>query len=130
MSCSTGSVPFGGYSPDAKANDWAVAKYTDWGIPARNEKWGEWKGWERGVTHIDMVSPRVKHGRHPIGMEPYYQRQSGFSRTDHYTRSGRFIGFCSLAALCKRKICNGINGATHRPARSELAGVCYQRILR
>lgn len=43
-----------------KANDWAVAKYTDWGIPARNEKWGEWKGWERGVTHIDMVSPWVK----------------------------------------------------------------------
>lgn len=43
-----------------KANDWAVAKYTDWGIPARNEKWGEWKGWERGVTHIDMISPWVK----------------------------------------------------------------------
>jgi carboxypeptidase Q len=43
-----------------QANDWAVAKYTDWGIEAKNEKWGEWKGWERGVTHIDMVSPRVK----------------------------------------------------------------------
>lgn len=43
-----------------KANDWAVAKYTDWGIPARNEKWGEWKGWERGLTHIDMISPWVK----------------------------------------------------------------------
>ena len=42
------------------ANDWAVDKYTGWGIAARNEKWGEWKGWERGVTHIDMVSPRVK----------------------------------------------------------------------
>ena len=42
-----------------QANDWAVSKYTDWGIPARNEKWGEWKGWERGITHIDMVSPRV-----------------------------------------------------------------------
>ncbi|MEN9686570.1 MAG: hypothetical protein RLZZ28_2356 [Bacteroidota bacterium] len=43
-----------------QANDWAVAKYTDWGIPAKNEQWGEWKGWERGVTHIDMISPRVK----------------------------------------------------------------------
>jgi hypothetical protein len=43
-----------------QANDWAVAKYTDWGITARNEKWGEWKGWERGVSHIDMISPRVK----------------------------------------------------------------------
>lgn len=43
-----------------QANEWAVAKYTGWGIPARNEKWGEWKGWERGITHIDMVSPRVR----------------------------------------------------------------------
>ena len=43
-----------------KANDWAVDKYTGWGINARNEQWGEWKGWERGITHIDMLSPRVK----------------------------------------------------------------------
>jgi hypothetical protein len=43
-----------------KANDWAVEKYTNWGITARNEQWGEWKGWERGITHIDMLSPRVK----------------------------------------------------------------------
>ncbi len=42
-----------------KANDWAVAKYTGWGISARNEQWGEWKGWERGVSHIDMLSPRI-----------------------------------------------------------------------
>jgi carboxypeptidase Q len=43
-----------------QANDWAVAKYKSWDIQARNEKWGEWRGWERGVSHIDMVSPRVK----------------------------------------------------------------------
>jgi hypothetical protein len=43
-----------------KANVWAVEKYSNWGISARNEKWGEWKGWERGITHIDMLSPRVK----------------------------------------------------------------------
>lgn len=43
-----------------QANDWAVAKYTSWGIPAKNEQWGEWRGWERGVSHIDMVYPRVK----------------------------------------------------------------------
>lgn len=48
-------------SPKMKqANDWAVAKYTNWGITARNEKWGEWRGWERGITHIDMVAPWVK----------------------------------------------------------------------
>ncbi len=43
-----------------QANDWAVAKYNSWGITARNEKWGEWRGWERGVSHIDMVYPRLK----------------------------------------------------------------------
>ncbi|MEP0263513.1 M20/M25/M40 family metallo-hydrolase [Dokdonia sp.] len=42
------------------ANEWAVAKYNDWGIPARNEKWGEWRGWERGITHIDMIHPRIQ----------------------------------------------------------------------
>jgi carboxypeptidase Q len=43
-----------------QAHDWAVAKYASWGITARNEKWGEWRGWERGITHIDMVSPWVR----------------------------------------------------------------------
>lgn len=43
-----------------QAHDWAVAKYKSWGIDARNEKWGEWRGWERGITHIDMISPWVK----------------------------------------------------------------------
>src|SRR5215469_2414752 len=43
-----------------KAGDWAVAKYQSWGIDAKIEKWGDWRGWERGISHIDMVSPRVK----------------------------------------------------------------------
>ena len=43
-----------------QAHDWAVAKYKSWGISAENQQWGEWKGWERGITHIDMVSPRVQ----------------------------------------------------------------------
>lgn len=43
-----------------QANDWAVAKYTGWGISARNEQWGEWRAWERGITHIDLVAPRVR----------------------------------------------------------------------
>ena len=48
-------------SPKMKqANDWAVSKYTGWGIAARNEKWGEWRGWDRGVSHIDLIYPRVK----------------------------------------------------------------------
>jgi len=42
-----------------QAHDWAVSVYKDWGIPARNEQWGNWRGWERGITHIDLLSPRV-----------------------------------------------------------------------
>ncbi len=40
-----------------QAHDWAVNLYGTWGIEAHNEKWGEWRGWERGITHIDMVAP-------------------------------------------------------------------------
>lgn len=43
-----------------QAHDWAVKTYQNWGISARNEKWGEWRGWERGITHIDLIHPRVR----------------------------------------------------------------------
>lgn len=42
------------------AHDWAVEKYRGWGIEARYEEFGEWRGWDRGISHIDMVYPRVK----------------------------------------------------------------------
>jgi carboxypeptidase Q len=43
-----------------QARDWALARYKGWNIDAHEEKWGVWRGWERGISHIDMVSPRVK----------------------------------------------------------------------
>ena len=43
-----------------QAHDYVVDKYKSWGISAENEKWGEWKSWERGITHIDLVYPRVQ----------------------------------------------------------------------
>lgn len=47
------------------AHDWAVATFSKWGIKAKNEEWGTWRGWERGICHIDLLSPRVVslHGR-------------------------------------------------------------------
>lgn len=42
------------------ASKWAIDQYAKWGIPARKENYGTWRGWERGITHIDMVSPRVQ----------------------------------------------------------------------
>ncbi|HLR91116.1 MAG TPA: M20/M25/M40 family metallo-hydrolase [Balneolaceae bacterium] len=41
------------------AHDWAVEQFNEWGIEAENQQYGEWDGWVRGITHIDMVSPRV-----------------------------------------------------------------------
>ncbi|MEO2147458.1 MAG: peptidase M28, partial [Flavobacteriaceae bacterium] len=43
-----------------QAADWAVNKYTGWGINAELHEFGEWMGWERGITHIDMTSPRMR----------------------------------------------------------------------
>ncbi len=42
------------------AHDWVSETYNSWGIEGRLEQWGQWKGWERGICHIDMVSPRVE----------------------------------------------------------------------
>ncbi|MCY2685522.1 M20/M25/M40 family metallo-hydrolase [Salinimicrobium sp. TH3] len=42
------------------AHNWAVKKFESWDIPAEKQKWGEWRGWERGITHIDMIEPRVQ----------------------------------------------------------------------
>jgi hypothetical protein len=48
-------------SPAQKAaHDWVVMKYQGWGIDARNEQYGTWLSWERGITHIDLIAPRVR----------------------------------------------------------------------
>lgn len=48
-----------------QAHDWAVNTFGKWGITAANEQWGTWRGWERGICHIDLLEPRVVslHGR-------------------------------------------------------------------
>lgn len=43
-----------------QASQWAIAQYGKWGITSRQEEYGTWRGWERGATHIDMVSPRTQ----------------------------------------------------------------------
>ncbi len=48
-------------SPDARrGNDWLVNVYKSWGIDAKNEQFGTWRGWRRGYSHIDLVEPRVR----------------------------------------------------------------------
>lgn len=43
-----------------QAHDWAVSRFQAWGITAKNEAWGEWRSWERGISHIEMHEPYVK----------------------------------------------------------------------
>ena len=43
-----------------RGNEWARAVMTGWGLDARVENYGTWKGWERGVTHVDLLEPRVR----------------------------------------------------------------------
>jgi len=48
-------------SPNTKAaQDWLVKLYQSWGIAAREERYGTWRGWRRGASHIDLVVPRLR----------------------------------------------------------------------
>jgi hypothetical protein len=48
-------------SPGHKnAANWVVKNYKDWGIEGKIENYGTWRGWRRGVSHIDLVQPRVR----------------------------------------------------------------------
>jgi carboxypeptidase Q len=42
------------------AVDWAAATLKSWGIDAKPEQYGTWNGWRRGITHIDLIQPRVR----------------------------------------------------------------------
>jgi carboxypeptidase Q len=42
------------------AQAWAVRTYQGWGIEARNENYGTWRQWRRGIHHIHLTTPRVR----------------------------------------------------------------------
>lgn len=44
----------------ASASDWVVSQYKSWGIDARRDVYGTWRGWRRGLSHVDLVGPRVR----------------------------------------------------------------------
>jgi hypothetical protein len=43
-----------------RAQAWAVETLEGWGVDARREEYGTWEGWDRGVSHVDLLSPRVR----------------------------------------------------------------------
>ena len=42
------------------ASDWAMGKYQSWGVTTRRENYGTWNSWRRGVSHLDLLAPRVR----------------------------------------------------------------------
>jgi carboxypeptidase Q len=42
------------------ASDWVISQYKSWGIDARREQYGTWRGWKRGVSRIELMAPRVR----------------------------------------------------------------------
>ncbi len=43
-----------------RAQEWAATMLSGWGYDAGLEEYGTWEGWDRGVSHVDLVSPRVR----------------------------------------------------------------------
>jgi carboxypeptidase Q len=48
-------------SPEMEAAQRYMMKtYASWGVTARLEQYGTFEGWRRGVTHVDLLAPRVR----------------------------------------------------------------------
>ncbi len=48
-------------SPNFDAGaDWVLKLFQEWGMEGRKEEYGTWKAWERGVTNVDLMEPRVR----------------------------------------------------------------------
>jgi hypothetical protein len=42
------------------ATQWLQQQYRSWGVPVRAERYGTWRAWRRGYTHLDLIAPRVR----------------------------------------------------------------------
>lgn len=40
--------------------DWALKLFSEWGLEGSTEQYGTWKAWNRGVTNVDLMEPRVR----------------------------------------------------------------------
>jgi len=40
---------------------WLESRYKAWGIPARREQYGTWRGWTQGTVHMQMITPRMQN---------------------------------------------------------------------
>ena len=40
------------------ATEWLEATYRSWGVTARRDNYGTWRGWSHGTVHAELVRPR------------------------------------------------------------------------
>jgi len=40
--------------------DWLVELYEEWGVQVEMDEYGTWRGWDHGILHVDLISPRVQ----------------------------------------------------------------------
>jgi hypothetical protein len=40
--------------------DWVIQKFQEWGYEGRKDEYGTWPSWERGITHVDLLEPRIR----------------------------------------------------------------------
>lgn len=93
-------------TPDAKrGNDWLVQTYKSWGIDARNEQYGTWRGWRRGYSHIDLVVPRVRSLEGTmLGYSPGTRRKDLTATTVILPRFGDSTEFVRWLSSAKGKL--------------------------
>ncbi len=83
-------------SPDMDAaQQWAIASLGRWGIDAKNEKVGTWRGWRRGHSHIDLIAPRVRSLEGMmLGFSPGTNKKDKVAETvvlPHFADSTEFV---------------------------------------
>ena len=44
--------------PAPRTGRWRTLQ--SWGIQAERKQYGTWEGWDRGISHIDLMAPRVR----------------------------------------------------------------------
>lgn len=42
------------------AAEWLEGLYDSWDVDVERHEYGTWRGWERGITHVDLIEPRVR----------------------------------------------------------------------
>ena len=104
-----------GSQGERNAQDWAMRTIESWGVQAEREEYGTWEGWTRGITHIDLIEPRIRtlNGtmlawsagtdgpiEAPVVAMPHFDNADDFQRWLP-TVEGKFVAFSYAEPTCR-----------------------------